>query len=412
MMAPQRKKILLLDTGNEWGGGTNSMLELLKRIDRSQFDIRCCFYHNYRRGSGDSIEQVLASLAIPVTFIAQRKQPRWAKLLKELLRSLVFFHRGLRLKATRFVDKLWRIRPNARAIRQLLIQQQSDMLYMNNQPGSNAEGYLAARDLPVSVVQHCRIEPVLDRELVAMVNRRADAVIAVSNGVRKVLLANGVAAEKCLTVFNAIDIYQPLPERAAMRRQLPDVTDDTFVFGSIGSLIARKSNHHTLQALAKFAAAFPKADWRMVILGEGPELAALQQQAAQAGIQDRVIFTGFRSNPLDYLAAFDVFILASKSEGLPRVVLEAMLLNTAVIGSKVTGTAELIEHNKTGLLFDYGDTQGLFKQMETLWLDAEKRQQLLRQANQHVKEHYAIEHYVSGVETILKTAAYGNSSHV
>lgn len=412
MMTPQRKKILLLDTGKEWGGGTNSMLELLKRIDRSQFDIRCCFYHNYRRGSGDSIEQVLASLAIPVTFIAQRQQPRWAKLLKELLRSLVFFHRGLRLKATRFVDKLWRIRPNARAIRKLLVQQQSGMLYMNNQPGSNAEGYLAASDLAVSVVQHCRIEPVLDSELVAMVNRRADAVIAVSNGVRDVLLANGVKPEKCFTVFNAIDIYQPLPQRAAMRQQLLNVSDDTFVFGSIGSLIARKSHHHTLQALAKFAAAFPEADWRMVILGEGPEQAALQQQATQAGIADRVIFTGFRSNPLDYLAALDVFVLASKSEGLPRVVLEAMLLNTAVIGSKVTGTAELIQHNQTGLLFDYGDTQGLFRQMETLWLDAEKRHQLLRQANHHVKAHYAIEHYVAGVETILKNAAYGNLSHV
>jgi len=411
-MTPQRKKILLLDTGNEWGGGTNSMLELLKRIDRERFAVYCCFYHNYRRGSGDSIEQVLASLGIPVTFIPQRKQPRWAKLLKELLRSLVFFHRGLRLKATRFVDKLWRIRPNARAIRQLLLEQQSDMLYMNNQPGSNAEGYLAARDLAVSVVQHCRIEPVLDSELVAMVNRRADAVIAVSNGVRDVLLAKGVTAEKCFTVFNAIDIYQPLPEREKMRQQLLNVSENTFVFGSIGSLIARKANHHTLQALAKFAAAFPKADWRMVILGEGPDLAALQQQASQAGLQDRVIFTGFRSNALDYLAAFDVFILASKSEGLPRVVLEAMLLNTAVIGSRVTGTAELIQHNKTGLLFDYGDTQGLFKQMETLWLDAEKRHQLLQQANHHVKAHYAIEHYVAGVETILENAANGNLSHV
>jgi len=411
-MEPRRIKILLLDTGNEWGGGTNSMLELLKRIDRNRFDIHCCFYRNYRRGSGDSIEQVLTSLAIPVTFIPQRKQPRWAKILKELLRSLVFFNRKLRLKATRFVDKLWRIRPNARAIRQLLVQQRFHMIYMNNQPGTNAEGYLAASDLAVSVVQHCRIEPVLDSELVNMVNRRADAVIAVSNGVRDVLMANGVKAEKCFTVFNAIDIYQPLPERAAMRQQLLNVTDETFVFGSIGSLIARKSNQHTLQALAKFAATFPQADWRMVILGEGPDLAALQQQASQAGIADRVIFTGFRSNPLDYLAAFDVFILASKSEGLPRVVLEAMLLNTAVIGSKVTGTAELIQHDSTGLLFDYGDIQGLFRQMETLWLDAEKRRQLLLQANHHVKARYAIEHYVAGVETILENAAYGNSSHV
>lgn len=407
-----QKKILLLDTGNEWGGGTNSLLELLKRIDCQQFDILCCFYHNYRRGQGDSIGDVLASLDIPVMFITQRRQPRWAKVLKELMRSLVFFNRAWRLNATRWVDTLWRIQPNAKKIRQALVQHNSDLLYMNNQPGSNAEGYLAAEGLPVTVVQHCRIEPVLNHDLVEMVNRRGDAVIAVSYGVRDVLLANGVAAEKCFTVFNAIDIFQPLPPREQMRKQLLDVDDSTFVFGSIGSLIARKSNHHILQALGKFAAAFPQARWKMVILGEGPDLEALQRQATQAGIADRVIFTGFRSNALEYLAAFDVFILASKSEGLPRVVLEAMLLNTAVIGSRVTGTAELITHDVTGLLFDYGDTDALSERMKTLYLDADKRNTLLQQANANVKAHYAIEHYVAGVETILKNASHGNFSHV
>ncbi|MEN4981016.1 glycosyltransferase [Erwinia billingiae] len=411
-MEDQRKKILLLDTGNEWGGGTNSMLELLKRIDRSQFDIRCCFYHNYRRGKGDTIADVLEALGIPVMFIPQRKQPRWAKVCKELLRSLVFFNRSLRLKTTRWVDMLWRIKPNAKRIAEALSRQNIDLLYMNNQPGSNAEGYLAAEGLPITLVQHCRIEPVLNRELVGMVNQRADAIIAVSNGVREVLIAHGVVAEKCFTVFNAIDIWQPLPSRDAMRQQLLALDNRTFVFGSIGSLIPRKSNHHILQALEKFAASFPQADWRMVILGEGPEEAALKRQAAQAGIADRVIFTGFRPNALEYLAALDVFILASKSEGLPRVVLEAMLLNTAVIGSKVTGTAELISPDKTGLLFDYGDTDTLFEQMKTLYLDAEKRTTLLQQANANVKAHYAIEHYVAGVESILKNASHGNSSHV
>ncbi|WP_034943190.1 glycosyltransferase [Erwinia oleae] len=411
-MTQRPEKILLLDTGNEWGGGTNSMLELLKRIDRTQFDVRCCFYHNYRRGAGDSIKQVLQALGIPFILIPQRKQPRWAKMAKEVLRTLVFYSRTQRQKMTNHIDMRWRIRPNARRIRQLIADYQADILYMNNQPGSNAEGYLAAEGLPIAVVQHCRIEPVLNPQLVRLVNRRADAVIAVSNGVRKVLLDNGVAPEKCFTVFNAIDIHQRLPDRLTMRRELLDIEDDTFVFGSIGSLIARKSHHHVLSALEKFAAAFPQARWRMVILGEGPDLAALQAQAKKAGIADRVTFAGFRSNPLDYLAAFDVFVLASKSEGLPRVVLEAMLLNTAVIGSRVTGTAELVTHAQTGLLFEYGDIDGLFAQMKTLYLDADTRKNLLAQANASVKQHYAIEHYVSGVESRLKSAAHGNSSHV
>lgn len=89
----------------------------------------------------------------------------------------------------------------------------------------------------------------------------------------------------------------------------------------------------------------------MVLVGEGAERGALAAQADALGIAEHVIFTGFQNTPFDYLATFDAFILASKSEGLPRVVLEAMLLNIPVIGSKVTGTAELIDHESTGLLF-------------------------------------------------------------
>ncbi|CAK9886964.1 MAG: N-acetylgalactosamine-N,N'-diacetylbacillosaminyl-diphospho-undecaprenol 4-alpha-N-acetylgalactosaminyltransferase [Candidatus Erwinia impunctatus] len=411
-MQSPRKKILLLDTGNEWGGGTNSMLELLRRIDRQRFDICCCFYHNYRQGEGETIEQVLNSIAIPVIFLAQRRQPRWAGFLKECLRDVVFFSRPLRRRITVFVDTLWRIKLNAQRIRHLLQQQQFDILYMNNQPASNEEGYRAAMGLPVSVVQHCRIEPVLDARIVNWVNRRADAIIAVSEGVKHALISHGVTAEKCTAVYNAIDINQPLPNRQQMRHELLDIDDDTFVFGSIGSLITRKAHHHTLQAIARFAAANPDAAWRLVILGEGPEMSALRQQAAESGIADRVIFTGFRNNPLAYLATFDVFILASKSEGLPRVILEAMLLKSAVIGSKVTGTAELITNNINGLLFNYGDVDTLYQQIQLLYHDQHKRQSLTEQANANVRQHYAIEHYVSGVETILQTVNHGNITHV
>ena len=59
---PQKRKILLLDTGKEWGGGTNSMLELLKRINRDKFDITCCFYSDYSRAEGQTIGQVLNSM--------------------------------------------------------------------------------------------------------------------------------------------------------------------------------------------------------------------------------------------------------------------------------------------------------------------------------------------------------------
>jgi Glycosyltransferase len=397
---PHKSKILLLDTGKEWGGGTNSMLELLKRINRDKFDITCCFYSDYSRAEGETIGQVLNGIGIPLIVIPQRPQPVWAKLLKEAGRSLLFFSRSARKALTRHVDIMWRIRPNVSQIEALFSQGGFDTLYMNNQPGSNEEGYLAAANLQARVIQHCRIEPVLTPPLVKLVNAHATKIIAVSHGVERVLLQHGVRPELCTTVNNAIDIHQPLPDRSAMRQRL-NIDDDTFVFGSIGSLIPRKANHHTLEALAQFSQKHPQAKWKMVLVGEGAERRALAEQARALGIEHHVIFTGFQNTPFDYLATFDAFILASKSEGLPRVVLEAMLLNIPVIGSQVTGTAELIDHDSTGLLFPWSDVSQLAQHLDNIWADAELRARLAAAAYQNVCHNYAIENYVSGVEAVL-----------
>ena len=402
-MAQQRRKILLLDNGKEWGGGTNSMLELLKRIDRQRFDITCCFYYNYARGEAETIEKVLNSIQIPVIFIPQRKQPGWAKVSKEVARTFLFFSKAGRKKVTAYIDKQWRIKPNAVVLRERLQKDGYEILYMNNQPGSNLEGYLAAEPLDVAVVQHCRIEPVMSQSITRVVNRVGDAVIAVSHGVESVLLNHGVKKSLCVTVPNAIDIHQPLPAGMAIRRSL-GIEDGTFLFGSIGSLIPRKSCHHTLEALHRFQLQHPEAKWKFVLVGEGADREKLKRQAADYGFADSIIFTGFRNNPLDYLAAFDAFILASKSEGLPRVVLESMLLKTVVIGSNVTGTAELIDSGRTGLLYPYGDTIKLASQLEQVWQNSVLRDALIQQAYLRVIDNYAIEHYVAGVEAVLGAA--------
>lgn len=397
---PQRHKILLLDTGKEWGGGTNSMLELLKRINREKFDITCCFYSDYSRAEGQTIGQVLNGIGIPLIVIPQHKQPAWAKIAKELGRSLLFFSRSSRKAVTRHIDTLWRIRPNVSKIETIFREGGFDTLYMNNQPGSNEEGYLAGAKLRARIIQHCRIEPVLTPPLVKLVNAHAAKIIAVSHGVERVLLQHGVRPELCTTVNNAIDIHQPLPDRRAMRHRL-NIDDDTFVFGSIGSLIPRKANHHTLAALAQFSRREPDAKWKMVLVGEGAERAALTAQAKELGIENNVIFTGFQNTPFDYLATFDAFILASKSEGLPRVVLEAMLLKIPVIGSQVTGTAELIDHESTGLLFPWSDVSQLAQHLNNIWANADLRARLAAAAYQNVCHTYAIENYVSGVEAVL-----------
>jgi hypothetical protein len=121
------------------------------------------------------------------------------------------------------------------------------------------------------MIQHCRIEPVLTPPLVKLVNAHATKIIAVSHGVERVLLQHGVRPELCTTVNNAIDIHQPLPDRRAMRHRL-NIDDDTFVFGSIGSLILAKPTT-TRWRRWHSSARKPEAKWKMVLVGEGADAA-------------------------------------------------------------------------------------------------------------------------------------------
>src|SRR5690606_10956266 len=87
MTAPSPIAILLIDTGNEWGGGTNSMLELLKRADPARLRFRVCLYTDSRKGGGgERLTEALGRLGIEAIVLPPLRQPLWAKLGKEMLR--------------------------------------------------------------------------------------------------------------------------------------------------------------------------------------------------------------------------------------------------------------------------------------------------------------------------------------
>ena len=391
-----KKRILLLDTGKEWGGGTNSMIELLKRIDRERFDITAVFYRNYRKGETSDLKTELAAIGIPLEIEAPIRQPLWAKLAKELCRGLLRPFPEFRQRVLHAIERRWRIDPSALRLAERLDKGHFDLLYMNNQPSSNLEGYLAARIADRPVIQHCRIEVTLMPQEVRIVNQIAKHIICVSAGVRDSLLAQGVRADLCQVIHNAIDGHQSLPAPIA----LPDITGDTVVVGSIGSLIQRKANDHLLRAAAIVQArcALP---FRIVLVGEGPEQERLALLAKQLKLTSRTFFAGFQQRPLAWAAAMDVVVLASAKEGLPRVVLEAMLLGKPVIASDVVGSRELVKHGVSGFLYPYGDESAMADHLQQLLEHADLRLRMGAAGRQDVLQNYSIKQYVTGVEALL-----------
>lgn len=389
--------VLVLDTGKEWGGGTNSLIELLKRIDRTRFAVTACFYNDYPKGSDSSLSCELAALGIPLVVLPPHRQPLWAKLGKEFARGLLAWHPAWRKAAVFAIEQRWRIRPRAAEVAAVMRQGGQRLLYVNNQPSSNLEAYLAAEQLGVPLVQHCRIEATLNADEVAAVNRVARAVICVSHGVAESLAAQGVTPERLHVVCNAIDGKQALPAA----QTLPGMPDGAIVVGAVGSLIKRKAVDHLLRAVA----ALNDKRVHALIVGEGPELAALQALVAQLGLTGHVHFAGFQKQPLPFVAAMDVVVLSSSREGLPRVVLEAMLLSKPVVASRVVGSRELVMDGESGYLYDYGDEAALTQRLRELVADPALRQRLGAAGHVRVLRDYSIERYVTEVESVLAAAA-------
>lgn len=396
-------RILLVDSGKEWGGGTNSMIELLKRLDRQRFQVTALFYCNYLKGDSD-LRRELAGIGVPLEILPPPRQPLAAKLAKEFIRGFLRPWPGLRQRALHGVERWWRIDPLARQLAARLREGGYDLLYMNNQPSSNLEGYLAAEAAGVPAVQHCRIAVSLSQTESSVVNRVARRILCVSVGVKDALVMAGVHPELCRVVHNAIDGRQPLPVPVPVSGKAPGAV----TVGCVGSLVPRKSVEHLLQAVASRGPGTPPI--YLLVVGDGPERQALEHLAEQLGLAGCTTFAGFQQAPLAWVAAMDVLVLSSAKEGLPRVVLEAMLLQKPVLGSDVVGTRELVRHGSTGFLYPYGDIPALARCLETLVGDPALRQRLGASGRERVLQDFSIEQYVAGVAAELEAAAAGGGA--
>lgn len=388
-------RILLLDTGREWGGGTNSLIELLKRTNRERYHYLCVFYHNYTRGDASDVRSELTKIGIDFILLTPSPQPWWAKGLKELARVLLFFSRRAKNLALFGVDYLWRTRPSSQELSALARSQHIDLIYLNNQPSTNLAGIIAGIRMGIPVIQHARIEGTLNPIERQIANRGLTRMLCVSKGVLESFVRAGIYSDKCVVVHNGISAdANPTLSNEEIRRRY-DIRRSDLVIGTVGSLIRRKSVEHLLAAVARFH----RADIKCLIVGGGPHHDYLVTQARAYGIAENCIFTGFQTDPLSYTNAMDIFVLASAAEGLPRVILEAMLLGKPVVASRVAGSSEVVVNAETGFLFAYGDVDEMTTQLQLLVLQDVLRKQFGQAGRQRVLENFSVEQYVAGVES-------------
>jgi glycosyltransferase involved in cell wall biosynthesis len=127
----------------------------------------------------------------------------------------------------------------------------------------------------------------------------------------------------------------------------------------------------------------------LCVIGEGPERRRLEQLAAAILAPGQVDFLGFREDRIRLLRSFDLFVLPSEHEGMPRCLMEAMSVGVAAVAADIPGCRELMDGNANGLVFRPGDHADLSRQMLRLGEDPDLRKQLARKGREHVRRRYS-----------------------
>jgi glycosyltransferase involved in cell wall biosynthesis len=213
----------------------------------------------------------------------------------------------------------------------------------------------------VAIGTYLRNEPRLVRRLcvpplMKLTYVVAQNIVAVSRGAAKSLVAVlGKNTSKRITViYNPIDLAR-IDAMAAADDKIVSWNVPTII--NVGRLTEQKDQQTLIQAFAKVRSHRP---CRLVILGEGEKRETLAASAHKLGVGDDVLMPGFIANPYSWMRKSAVFVLSSKFEGLPTVLIEAMQCGVSVISADCpSGPAEILQHGQWGKLFVPGNVDAL-----------------------------------------------------
>lgn len=211
--------------------------------------------------------------------------------------------------------------------------------------------------------------------------RHADAVIGVSPFVAESAVGMGARRANVFSVVNGLDpkAWDPNLSGRCIRSELGIPAADV-VFMISARIFEWKGHRELIQAFAKLHRSRPDS-WLLIVgeddprahPGKRPFTPELKMLAKNLGVQDRVIFTGFRQDVAQLLAASDVFAMPTFEEPCAVAFLEAMAMGLPVIATKSGGTDSMVVDGETGVLVEHGDISALAHAMETLAADPELR---------------------------------------
>jgi glycosyltransferase involved in cell wall biosynthesis len=370
-------RILHVINSFDIGGNERFVVELLRRLNRGEFEQEVCVPDRGRDYTFD-LKQICQSLEVPIHVIDVRHNLDFR--VGRQLRALMADGRYDVVHTHLVFSQFWGRRAAiAAGVGRILSSEQNAYRFKVWPP-------------------FCWIE----RRLA----RATEGIIACSDHVREHLVRRvGIPADKVTVVYNGVDteLFSPAqtgdPARAAVRTELGIGSDET-VIGTVGHLNRQKGHDLLIGALADLVRQGVSA--RLVIAGRGRLRKKLEALAAEHDVAKHVVFAGLVDDVPRLLRAFDVFAFPSRWEGFGIALAEAMAAGLPVVASRTGGIAEIVEDGGSGLLAPVGDRRALAEALGRVLREPDLARRLAASGLARVREHFSLARTVEQMAGIYR----------
>ncbi len=213
---------------------------------------------------------------------------------------------------------------------------------------------------------------------------KVDKIVCISDAIKKVLLKDKIPEKKLITIHSGINIqkFEGIEFENNFKSDL-NIPEEHVIVGTIAALSSHKDYPNLLKAANIILQKFKNVTF--VALGDGPQKKEIYKLTEALNIQNKFLFAGFQKEIGRYLKMFDIFVLASKKEGLGTAMLDAQSVGLPIVACKTGGIPEAVIHEKNGLLVSPGDEKQLADAITKLIEQKELRKKLGKNSLELVK---------------------------
>lgn len=252
------------------------------------------------------------------------------------------------------------------------------------------------RRISLQTVSKAMAYPPIDRWAL----NRFDCLVAGCKDIETYLLERGHLPERITVISNWVDFSMRKPNLSPVETRAKfGLGLDTTLIGCIGRMHVQKGQEFLIRAFRKLAQG--RSDLRLVLVGDGPTMRDMQQEADG---HPHIVFTGTIQGD-DYnnlLGVFDIYAQPSRFEGLPRTLLDAMFMGKPIVATAVNGNLDAISDVAEGLLVPSEDFDALAAALERLLQDPELRAQLSQNARKRAESSFSASQQLQRIEMCLQ----------